>query len=82
LLNEAKHGRGDGPKWGRMLLCLEEGKDVIIIDSPCRSLPFQSSLPAALQSSRQAFARWFIVLPSAREIYGPKMNNRGFTNTL
>lgn len=77
LLNEAKHGGGVG----RMLLCLEEGEAVIIIDSPCRSLPFQSSL-AALHSSRQAFARCFMVLSNARKIYGPKMDHLGFKYTL
>lgn len=61
--------------------CLEEGEAVIIIDSPCRSLPFQSSL-AVLHSSRQAFARCFMVLSNAREIYGPKMDHLGFKNTL
>lgn len=81
LLNEAKHGRGAGPKWGRKLLCLEEGEAVIIIDRPCRSLPFQSSL-AALHSSRQAFTRCFMVLSNAREIYRPKMDHLGFKNTL
>lgn len=81
LLNEAKRGEGAGPKWGRMLLCLEEGEAVIIIDSPCCSLPFQSSL-AALHSSRQAFARGFMVLFNATEIYGPKMDHLGFKNTL